>query len=212
MPTYSLITLRQEFAERLYGTEDILTGTATGGSTTTVVDTALISSMLGTSNYIGAWIRIYDAANAVPEDEVRKVSAFDGATGTLTSDPVWSAAVASTDKYEIHYALHPDRLEEALSRACEVGSKRALAAIDFSSDPDGNGTAYNKDILYEGALMYVKRGLARRVSGPNREGLRNQANDHEANWHRGLILLGYRHPSEDDMSEAPTIAGRARRV
>ncbi len=212
MPSYNLIDLRQELAERLYGTEDVLIGTATGGSTSTVVDTSLISTMLGTSNFIGAWVYMYDAADAAPEGEFRKISAYDPATGTLTVDPVFTAAVAVTDKYEIHYALHPTRLEEALSRACEIGSKRALAAIDFTTDPDGTGTAYDKDILFEGALMYIKRGLARRVSGPDRERLRRQAAEHEENWHRGLVLLGYRLADEDEAEQSPSFVSRARRV
>jgi len=96
-------------------------GTATGGSTSTCVDTS------GLYEANDAWIGHYlyiltDAggASAAPEGEERPVTDFVQSTATLTVSPVFTAAVASGDTYE----LLPVR-REVLARAINAGVRAA---------------------------------------------------------------------------------------
>lgn len=77
------------------------TSTATGGSTTTIVDTKLID-YLGDSNEDdvlngGSIIIVKDTAVAAPEGEYSRISDYDDA-GTITTSTL-TAAVASGDTY-----------------------------------------------------------------------------------------------------------------
>jgi len=74
-------------------------GTATGGSTTTVVD----SDMGGNnSDFVnGLMIITYDAGGeaAAPENEISKVTAYTSSSGTFTVSPAFSEAVAAGDMF-----------------------------------------------------------------------------------------------------------------
>src|SRR5688500_61890 len=77
------------------------TSTATGGSTTTIVDTKL-ADYLGDSNEDdvlngGSVIIVKDTAVAAPEGEFSRISDYDDA-GTITTSTL-TAAVASGDTY-----------------------------------------------------------------------------------------------------------------
>ena len=200
MPTDSRIILRQELAQRLYGSESFLTGTNTGASTSTMTDVTLISTVAGANHFVGHWLFIHEAGDAAPEGEARMVSQYDPATGVLTVDPVFTAALASSDDYELHPKLHPDRLNEALNWALEFGSNGGYAAI---TDDDATTSAiYDKEILLEGALYYLKQGMAREehLSSARRGELTDQWQSHFANWMGGLeTLIGYKLP---DLQEA----------
>jgi len=76
--------------------------TATGGSTTTIVDTAGLLEV--DSFWVGHWAYVLtDAggASAAPEGEERPVTAYDQATNTLTVSPEFSAAVGAGDVVEL---------------------------------------------------------------------------------------------------------------
>lgn len=195
MPTDSLIVLRQETAQRLYGSESFLTGTNSGTSATTLTDVTLISTVAGANHLVGHWLYIDAADDAAPEEEARMVSQYAPATGVLTVDPVFTAALANGDTYELHPKLHPERIDEAINWALEFGSNNAFASItndDLTSSP-----IYDKEILIEGALYYLKQGMAREehLSQARRTELTEQWQKHFDNWMDALeLLIGYRLP------------------
>lgn len=80
-------------------------GTATGGSTTTIVDTTkLKSSQFSDDEWVDGWARISKDAGgaaAAPEAEVSPITAYAPSTGTVTFNPAMTAAVASGDEYEL---------------------------------------------------------------------------------------------------------------
>jgi hypothetical protein len=88
-------------------------GTATGGSTTTIVDTLgrkeTEDYWAGTGDKTGTvWIT-YDAGGvaAAPQGEWGKVSAFATSTSTITFRPAMTVAVASGDGYAIAKKRYP---------------------------------------------------------------------------------------------------------
>ncbi len=91
-------------------------GTATGGTTTTIVDTSTDGfDARSDKRTTGKWARIVtDAGSAAPEEEARKVSAV--ATTTATVDTAFSAAVAVSDTYELT-AHHPQDLKDSIQQA-----------------------------------------------------------------------------------------------
>lgn len=199
MPTDSRIVLRQELAQRLHGSESFLTGSATaGGSTTTLVDSSLISTVAGANKFTGYWLFIDSFnADAAPEGQARMVTEYDPATGTLTVDPAFTVAPASTSSatYELHPKLHPDRLNEALNWALEFGSNNAY--VEITDDDDATSAIYDKEILIEGALYYIKQGMAREegLSTSVRSDLTQQWQQHFDRWMESLeTLIGYKLP------------------
>ena len=98
--------LRQEFLAR---TGLGFNGTATGGSTSTLADTAYLQDTTlptgATGHYVKWWATNFKAATP----EVRHVTSYDNSTGTLTvSSPVWTAPIAATE-YELYaFALPPN--------------------------------------------------------------------------------------------------------
>jgi len=199
MPTASRATMRKELAQLLYTNQPFLTGSATAaGSTTTLVDSNLVSTQAGNLNLVRYWLYIDSfAADAAPEGEARMVSQFAPATGTLTVDPAFTAAPssASSATYELHPRLHPDRLNEALNWALEVGSKFGYAAI--TDDDLTTSAIYDKQILYQGALYYVKQGMSHDPDlTSDRVGeLTEQWQQHYRNWQMRLeTFLNYTLP------------------
>lgn len=91
----------------------VFEGVATGGSTTTIVDTLgrkeLDDYWVGTGDSTGTvWIT-YDAAGlgAAPQGEYGKVSDFVNLTSTITFRPAVTAAVAVGDEYAIAKKRYP---------------------------------------------------------------------------------------------------------
>ncbi len=129
-----------------------------------------------------------------------KIIAYDRATGgTFTFSPVFRSAVdtANTATYEIHYDLHPFRVNEAITYSIEVGTRNALTA----PDTDAETTTLDVETVVEGGLAYCKNAIADQTeardpaashSDIDIQELRRQAVIHEANWLRGLGLAGYR--------------------
>jgi len=116
-------------------------GTATSGSTSTIVDTGmLLSSAYPDDKYKGMWARIeYDAggAAAAPEGEIRSVTASVGSTGTVTVSPVFSAAPAASDRYQLWAFIHPqkvlDTLDQVMTQDCFLPEWTLLTEM-----PDGD--------------------------------------------------------------------------
>jgi hypothetical protein len=178
-----------------------------------VTDATLVTTLLSTNQLVGAYVKIYDATDAAPEGETRRITAFDKTAGVMSVDSAFTVATAASDKYEIHY-LHPRVIEDAIDYALEIGSNRAFAAIgrtewDEASDQEETKSVYNEDVLYQGALARIKNGQANRVTGEERQRLLDAATAHRRNWERGLEILGYRKPAPD---KALTTAERLRRI
>lgn len=79
----------------------------------------LQSSGYPDDKYKGMWARIeYDAggAAAAPEGEIRPVTASTASSGTATVNPVFSAAVASGDKYQLWAYIHPQKVLDTLDQ------------------------------------------------------------------------------------------------
>lgn len=95
----TLFDLTLELARLL---ETVSEGVATGGSTTTVVDTVERTEADDYWNGGSVWIT-YDAggAGAAPQSEFGYISDFVSSTGTITIRTALTAAVASGDRYAI---------------------------------------------------------------------------------------------------------------
>ena len=100
MATTDLDTLRQLLAR---ATGFYHSGTATGGSTSTVVDASTTPFDAYDDNILkGKWLTIIQdggGAQAAPTGQSRKISGVS--TTTATVDTNYSAAAANTDTYEI---------------------------------------------------------------------------------------------------------------
>jgi len=74
---------------------------ATGGSTTTVVDTTILNRYADDAMKEGAMFVVRDAggANAAPEGQFQRISAYVDSTTTFTVDTALTVAVASGDTY-----------------------------------------------------------------------------------------------------------------
>jgi hypothetical protein len=116
----ALSTLRDKL-ERSFGELDPITsGTCTGGSTTTVVDTSRDESDDAWQN---SYVYITDTTDDLaPEDEERRVSAFANSTGTMTVTPAFSAAVEASDTYEIRDKARKTDYNDAVNHAIECAS------------------------------------------------------------------------------------------
>ena len=80
-------------------------GIATSGSNSTIVDTTRYqSTQYSDQEWVGGWARISKDAGgaaAAPEAEQRAITTYAPTTGTFTVNPVFSAAVAASDEFEL---------------------------------------------------------------------------------------------------------------
>lgn len=108
--------------------------TASGGSTTTVVDA---DGLYEPDDY---WVGHYayivtDAggASAAPEGEERPVTDYVRSTATLTVDPAFSAAVASGDTYELLTARRADIVAAINAGVRAAGETWLVPTVDTST-------------------------------------------------------------------------------
>src|SRR3990167_8204573 len=120
-------------------------GTATGGSTTTLVDTTTLqSTQFSDQDWVGGWARISrDAggAAAAPEAEIRPITTYAPSTGTITVNPAFTAAPVSTDNYELWRFPSPrmilDSLDTLLQEEVWLPCWSPLSQIiDFDMEQD----------------------------------------------------------------------------
>ena len=162
----NLQQVRVEVMRRLYTYRDVITGTATSGSTSTILDAgsgagygATLESAVYTNNdFVGSWA--YVPAVAAPK--VSRIVQYDRDSGTLTLSPLLGAT-AGTNPYEIHYLIPPDRLNDWIGYRAREGSSGAMTTI-------AEGTAINisKFTLAEGVLADALRYLAKKDHGDGR--------------------------------------------
>ncbi|KKL59593.1 hypothetical protein LCGC14_2213730, partial [marine sediment metagenome] len=91
---------------------------ATGGSTTTAVDTKLTGKGIGDSDYIDGFVSVIYADAAAPEDEFSRITANidDGSNVTFTIDAL-TAALASGDVFGYTLPTYPINILRELANA-----------------------------------------------------------------------------------------------
>jgi len=104
----------RELIRQEIGDEVRISGTATGGSKTTVVDTAALTQ--ADDYWNGRRIYITSTTDGLaPQGESRKIADFVNSTKTITVEMALSAAAESGDTYQI--AIWPDSVYNALIKA-----------------------------------------------------------------------------------------------
>jgi hypothetical protein len=106
--------------------------TASGGSTSTVVDNTVVLG--GADNYIGKWLVLQDADASTNDGIVRRVtdSAISSNVTTFTFMPVASAAVASSDTYEMWDGEYPP------TRINDLINQSIISVTGLAYDPIEN--------------------------------------------------------------------------
>lgn len=94
-------------------------GTATGGTTTTLIDTGGLARWTADDALKGALLYISTTTDSLaPQGESRRIEAYDESTSTITVSVAFSAAPASGDTYEIFLApLTLDQWDGAINDA-----------------------------------------------------------------------------------------------
>lgn len=114
--------LREYAARNLF---DMVEGTASSGSTTTIVDTDLVR--FANDYWNGAQVYIAtDTAGQAPQTETAWVTDFVQSTGTLTFAPALTAAVGASDTYQLYTYVTKADIDRALARAA-VGTPIATS-------------------------------------------------------------------------------------
>ena len=179
--------IRQQVLRQLYTYADVLQGTASGGSATTITDigttdgVTLESAVYSSNAYAGKWA--YVGAVTAPNQAV--VSQYDRDAGTLTLDRALGAT-ASAQVYEIHYLLPPLRLNDIIEQIAEEASSGAMTTL-------AEATAINIDkfTLAEGSLALALREIAKSRRGDSRKLLEMEADHHEMLYMRLCANAGY---------------------
>lgn len=129
--SYTLLTLRQELARSTGG---LIQGTATGGSTTTLIDTNLLDSGEFADDHLnGADIYITDTTDDLaPKGEVRYVTDFVQSTGVVTVGKAFTVAPAAGDTYDVYLRYTKDDLDTALMLG--VKDWRLVTTLTLSSN------------------------------------------------------------------------------
>ncbi len=108
-------------------------GTATGGSTTTVVDSSRWEADDFFQN-LDAWARIRTTTDdAAPKGEERKITDWVQSSGTATVAPAFSVTPAAGDTYCFMYEYRWDEVMEAINASIDLVARHALVEkIDHS--------------------------------------------------------------------------------
>lgn len=111
--SYTLLQLRQELARSTGG---LIQGTATGGSTTTLIDTNLLDSGEFADDHLnGSDIYITDTTDDLaPKGEARYCTDFTASTGTATVGKAFTAAPGAGDTYDVYMKYTKEDLDTAL--------------------------------------------------------------------------------------------------
>jgi hypothetical protein len=109
--------LRQRFAGHIGVYE---TGTATGGSTTTLADTDRIEPDAYWTNFYLEVVTTTDSA--APEGEIRLITGHDQATGTLSVSPAFSAAAGALDTYAL-WSVRPTQADWAIDAGVRAAAR-----------------------------------------------------------------------------------------
>ena len=122
--------IRQESAFRFDGRA--LVSTATGGTTSTVIDTARLqdSGSTSTNEYVGGWVLPTSGNGA---GVTKPITTYAPSTGTITQGgTVWAGVIANGDEYELHELLDPRDWNNCIDRGlrrCTKLRKDALTLV-----------------------------------------------------------------------------------
>lgn len=123
--TYTLSQIVDAVSHEL-GMEE---GTATGGSTTTLVDTTLYQT--DDDHWNHAWLYIETTTDGLaPQGEERQVSDFTASTDTLTVPKAFSATVQSGDTYELRKGESRAAIVRAINQAI-VGAYPEFFEVEY---------------------------------------------------------------------------------
>ena len=112
-------TLEQLRTALAWSVSRLFSGTATGGTTTTLIDTAGLERYTETDALKGALLYILDTTDeGAPEGESRRIQSFNTTSNTITVDRAFTAAPESGDTYEIYLApLTIDQWDQCINDA-----------------------------------------------------------------------------------------------
>ena len=116
-------TIRREIARRLNMDFALRIGesaTATGGTTTTLIDTAMLDQ--ADDYWNGDWLYVVNDADASTNDgKIRLITDFTQSSSTLTFLEALGASSASSDTFEIHSGWNAAQIHSAVNAAIEDG-------------------------------------------------------------------------------------------
>lgn len=130
----TLSTARAEVAKRA---TEFLQGTATGGSTTTLIDT---NGLTNPDNYFDEAVVLM--TSGTNNGLQRRVQTFTASTSTLTFYSAMTGAVASGATYELYRRFTPTDIDLAINRAINI------AAPDFREKVRAVATATQDTLQY----------------------------------------------------------------
>jgi hypothetical protein len=153
-------TLANLLTSALKSLGSLSSSTATGGGTTTVIDTTQTTELTGrTTNDMryGTIFITRDAggAGAAPEGEFSIISAFAPSTGTTTVTPAFTQAVAVGDKYSFSSMAYPlDQMIELANDALkDLGP---VVCVDSTTlDTDSTHTEYAVAVGWKREILKV---------------------------------------------------------
>lgn len=146
------VTLLQARAEIAARAQEFLQGTATGGSTTTIVDT---TNLQETDGY---WAESIALITSGANDGVqRRVQTFTSSTNTLTLYAAFNAAVASGVTYELYRRFSPTDIKTALNRAINIGSPDFREKVRY----DATAVADTLQYAFPSGLALMDKGMVR---------------------------------------------------
>jgi hypothetical protein len=131
-----------------------------GGTTTTLIDAAMLLSTLDTTtDYAGAYVFRPDAALAA--DRIRVIASVTLATGTITiADEVWTNAPANGEQYEVMGPMDPNEFFNLLVRVTRrIRMLATLPVTRFTGyETIGNWTANGQTIGFDTTAANVPDG------------------------------------------------------
>lgn len=143
----TLLLARAEIAARA---AEFLASTATGGSTTTIVDSPNLNDTDG--YWAETTVLVTSGTNSGSQ---RRVQTFTSSTATLTLYSAFTAAVASGVTYELYRRFTPADIKTALNRAINIG------APDFREKVRAVATGVTDTLQYAfpSGLALLDKGL-----------------------------------------------------
>lgn len=135
-------TLDQLRAKLARHVQRYITGTATGGTTATLIDTSGLARFTDDDALNGALLYISDTTDEqAPEGEARFVTDYIASSKTLTVSPAFSAAPGAGDTYELYLApLQLDDwdqcVNDAIGSAWPVVFKPTITEAAIDGGPD----------------------------------------------------------------------------
>ena len=129
--SYTLLQLRQELARSTGG---LIQGTATGGSTTTLIDTNLLDSGEFADDHLnGGDLYITDTTDDLaPKGEARYITDFVQSTGTASVGRAFTAAPGAGDTYDVYLKYTKEDLDTALMLA--ISDWRMVTSLTLSAN------------------------------------------------------------------------------